>query len=137
MKRTRWQRCLLWLQRWWRGPNLGKRGEQAAERFLISSGYRLLHRNYKISGGELDLIMLDGRTVVFVEVKTRATAELGRPELAVDERKQQQLIRISAAYIKRYHLQHVSKRFDVVSVVWPETQQKPEIKHILHAFDAT
>src|SRR5438105_8426903 len=67
----------------------GARGEKLACRFLRSSGYKILFRNFKDRrGGEIDVVCRDGDTLVFVEVKTRADEEFGRPIEAVDRQKQ-------------------------------------------------
>ncbi len=116
---------------------LGPRGERAAEKFLKRLGYTILHRGYRIMGGELDLVAVDGRTVVFIEVKTRHSHDAGHPTEAVDQRKQQQLTQLATAYLKRYHLLEYSSRFDVVAITWPAHQRRPTIEHIKHAFEAT
>lgn len=109
---------------------LGQRGEDAAAAFLLKLKYRILHRNYSIAGGELDIVALTPeRTLVIVEVKTRENETLVRPEQAVDRAKQEQLFRIAAAYIKRYHLQNDPVRYDIVGVIWPDGKKKPLIRH--------
>ncbi len=109
---------------------LGARGEDAAASYLAKQGYRILHRNYEIAGGELDIVALaPDRTLVFVEVKTRESEALVRPEQAVDRTKQEQLFRIAAAYIKRYHLHGEAVRYDIVGVIWPAGEKKPTIRH--------
>ncbi len=70
---------------------LGRRGERAAVKYLKRQGYIILHRGYRILGGELDVVAVDGHTVVFVEVKTRTTHDAGHPAEAVDQNKQRQL----------------------------------------------
>ena len=60
-----------WLRRFFPEKSLGQRGEEAAERYLKRRGYKVLARGNRLRPGELDLVMLDGRTIVFVEVKTR------------------------------------------------------------------
>jgi putative endonuclease len=67
---------------------LGRSGERRAEKYLRRQGYRLVARNYRCPIGELDLIFLDGKTVVFVEVKTRTGAEHADPQDAVNRGKQ-------------------------------------------------
>jgi len=109
---------------------LGQRGEDAAAAYLSGLGYRILHRNYSIAGGELDIVALaEDRTLVFVEVKTRENETLVRPEQAVDRLKQEQLFRIAAAYIKRYHLHGEAVRYDIIGVIWPDGETKPVIRH--------
>jgi putative endonuclease len=116
---------------------LGARGEIAAAKFLRRLGYRIVHQNYSIGGGEFDIVAIDERTVVFVEVKTRSTDEFGSPAQSVDRNKQEQLSRLAHLYIRRYHLQEHHARFDVIAVVWPRNSRRPEIKHYRNAFPTT
>lgn len=95
---------------------LGGEGERAAERFLRRQRYKILERNYRNSLGEIDLIALDGRTVVFVEVKTRRGAGYGSPLEAVDARKQRQIIRVAKSFLAHHRLHDREARFDVVGV---------------------
>ena len=116
---------------------LGDRGERAAARFLKQRGYRILAKQHRDQFGEIDIIALDKDVIVFVEVKTRRTADQGQPFEAVDRRKQQRLTQLALAWLKRKRRLHQSARFDVVSVLWPEDQAKPEIQHFISAFEAT
>ena len=59
-----------------------------AEKYLRRNGYRIVKRNFRAAGAEIDLVAMDGDTLVFVEVKTRRSRDAGAPEEAVDERKQ-------------------------------------------------
>lgn len=120
-----------------RHESLGKRGERAAVKFLKRHGYTILHRGYLILGGELDIVAVDGRTVVFVEVKTRATHDAGHPTEAVDPHKQKQLTQLALAYLRRYQLLDCRARFDVIAITWPIGQKRPTIEHIKNAFEAT
>lgn len=106
---------------------LGAAGERAAERFLRRQGYIILERNYRCASGEIDLIALDRRTVVFVEVKTRAQSELGTPFEAVDLRKQRQLRRAAQSYLARHHLTEREARFDVVGIWWDTPSPRCEL----------
>ncbi|MDX1965049.1 MAG: YraN family protein [Pirellulales bacterium] len=129
---------LLRYWRAWAGPRtLGQRGEYAARRYLQARGYRILHVNYEILGGELDIVALDGRTIVFVEVKTRKDESAEAALSAVDVEKQRQLSRVALAYLRRYHLLTERARFDVCGVIWPEQGGQPIIQHIRHAFEAS
>jgi len=58
---------------------LGRRGEEAAGRHLLSLGYRILERRYRTRAGEIDFIARDGEAIVFIEVKTRTSLRCGRP----------------------------------------------------------
>ncbi len=117
--------------------SLGMRGERAAAKFLRRLRYQILHRGYRILGGELDIVAVDGRTVVFVEVKTRASHDAGHPAEAVDRHKQKQLTLLALAYLRRYQLHDCRTRFDVIAITWPAGQRRPTIAHIKNAFEAT
>jgi len=114
---------------------LGRRGEDAAARYLKRLGYTIVARGHRDNIGEVDLIAVDGRTVVFIEVKTRTTHDAGHPADAVDEAKQQRLTRLALSYMKRHDLLESSARFDVVAVTWPSSG-KPTIEHFKSAFEA-
>lgn len=114
---------------------LGGRGENAAAAFLKKRGYKILCRNYRCPIGELDIVARDGRSLVFVEVKTRAYDE-PTPEEQVNLAKQHQLTKAGRQFLSRYGTQPPPARFDVVAVVWPEGKE-PIIRHTPHAFEAT
>jgi putative endonuclease len=114
---------------------LGRRGEDAAARYLRKLGYVIIARGHRDNIGELDLIAVDGRTLVFVEVKTRTTHDAGHPADAVDEAKQKRLTRLALAYMKRHDLLECAVRFDVVAVTWP-AKGRPIIEHFKSAFEA-
>ncbi len=90
----------------------GKKGEEIAGRFLTSRGYRILDRNFRTPRGEIDLIVLDGEYLVFVEVKSRRGNRFGAPQDAVDRRKQEHLIKASQFYMTRKKLENICCRFD-------------------------
>lgn len=116
---------------------LGDRGERAAARYLRrEKGMRILARQFSTRWGELDLICLDGDTIVFVEVKTRKSDEYGHPTEAVTRTKQQHLTKAALYWLKQRRLLEQRTRFDVVSVVWPEGSRQPAIEHFVNAFDA-
>ena len=115
---------------------LGRRGEEAAARFLKRLGYKILARGRRLAPGELDLVALDGRTIVFVEVKTRTSADVGHPAEAVDAVKQRKLTRLAVTFLKRHGLLEFPARFDVVAITWPEGRGRPVIEHFKNAFDA-
>lgn len=114
---------------------LGQRGEDAAARFLRKLGYKIIARGDRGTIGELDLVVVDGRTLVFVEVKTRTSHDAGHPAEAVDKKKQEKLSLLALAYLKRHNLLEYAARFDVVAVTWPNDVQRPTIEHFKNAFD--
>jgi putative endonuclease len=127
-----------WLARLFRRPigetgSLGEQGENIAARYLGDRGYRIIARNFRCPVGEIDIIARDGRTIVFVEVKTRQE-DAPRPEDQVNRAKQRQIIRAAKYYLGRYG-QQPPARFDVVAIVWPPSGP-PVIRHTPGAFAA-
>jgi putative endonuclease len=112
---------------------LGKEGERLAERFLEKKGYKLLERNYRCSAGELDLVVLDRRVIVFVEVKTRTGQGFGTPFEAVEFRKQRKIIQAAQFFLAEKGLQQRDARFDVVGVSL--VGREPVVEHIENAFE--
>jgi putative endonuclease len=112
---------------------LGKEGERIAELFLKKKGYKLVERNYRCASGELDLVMLDGRVIVFVEVKTRTGIGYGTPLEAVELRKQRKMIYAAQFFLSTRKLSQREARFDVVGISWPGAQ--PVVEHIENAFE--
>lgn len=114
---------------------LGDRGENVAARFLRNAGYKILLRNYRCPMGEVDIIARDGKTIVFVEVKTRSYDD-PTPEEQVNNPKQHQITKAAKYYLSRYGTPRPPARFDVVAVVWPKAHE-PQIRHTINAFEAT
>ena len=120
----------------WLNRLFGNKGERAAARFLKRKGYRILARNARNRLGEIDLIALDGETLVFVEVKTRRSHGAGHPAEAVGASKQQQLTRAALSWLKSRNLLEHRCRFDVVAITW-QPKGDPVIEHLVHAFEST
>lgn len=116
---------------------LGNAGEREAARYLRRQGFQIIARRYRTPLGEIDLIARDGECIVFIEVKTRRSSEAGQPFESVDRRKQQQLTRLALAYLKQRGWLEQPARFDVISIVWPESTNVPEITHYRNAFEPT
>jgi len=112
---------------------LGKAGEDAAARFLRKKGLKILERGFRLFRGEIDIIAMDRKTLVFVEVKTRTGETYGYPEESVTYAKQIQLRKIAEGYLQKKHLGDYPCRFDAVSVLI-EGQGRPLIRHIENAF---
>ena len=111
---------------------LGATGEQMAARYLEDKGYVILGHNYRNRHKEVDIIALDGGTLVFVEVKTRTTDYFMQPEEAVDHQKRRNIIRVANQYI-RNHKRTEPARFDVIAIVKNDNENR--IKHIENAFN--
>ena len=107
---------------------IGTQGEQEALDYLQKQGYKLLARNYRVKGGEIDLIMQDKKTLVFVEVKTRASAIFGGPLGAITAAKQKRISLAAALFLKTNRLKFDSIRFDAVAIL------AREITHVKNAF---
>lgn len=112
---------------------LGKEGERLAEQYLKKKGYKIVERNYRCRGAELDLIVLDRRVIVFVEVKTRTGHGFGSPFEAVEFRKQQKMIQAAQCFLNERKLHQRDARFDVVGISWPGDE--PLVEHIENAFE--
>ncbi len=118
------------------GPGtLGAQGEKEAERFLLKQGWVIVERGFTARGGEIDLVAVDGQTIVFVEVKTRSSDRKGHPTEAVTQQKQQHLTRAGYSFLAKKQLVNCSFRFDVISIIWPDKHQAPLIEHFKHAFE--
>ena len=99
--------------------NHGRLGEDLAHRHLRGHGCTVVARNYRppAGHGEIDLVVWHGEKLVFVEVKTRDSAEFGEPERAVDAEKQLHLTRAARDYARRAGVEWQNVRFDVVAVI--------------------
>lgn len=129
-----------WLRTLWPGSaasgDRGRDGEALAERHLRSLGCRILERRHRNRGGELDLVVLDGETVVFVEVKTRTGNFAGHPSEAVTLDKRRRLTAAALVYLKRRGWLGRRVRFDVISVTWTDDGVPPRVEHFRAAFEA-
>jgi len=112
---------------------VGRRGEKLTRRYLKKQGYRFIAGNYATRQGEIDLIMQDEETIVFVEVKTRKNEDFAHGEKAVNYPKQKHLSAAARHFIHKNRLQDRPCRFDVVAVALPE-KGKPVIRHWPNAF---
>ena len=118
-----------------RPAGLGAEGEARAAAYLERLGYRVLERNARAGGVELDLIVQRGATLVFVEVKTRSNARHGTPEEAVDARKQARIVRGAGAWLRAHPRRVRRVRFDVGACEASGTGQW-QLRHWPGAFEA-
>jgi putative endonuclease len=95
---------------------MGQRGEKVAQSFLAEKGYKILNVNWRNRKAEIDIIAMDGDTLVFVEVKTRQSNLYGDPENAVDLKKKRRLIHAANAYVSKYRIEN-DARFDIISIL--------------------
>jgi putative endonuclease len=112
---------------------VGAFGERLAERHLVRTGMVVLDRNWRCRTrevvGELDLVLRDGRTLVFCEVKTRTGTGHGVPAEAVDRAKAQRLRLLALAWLAQSQLRAPDIRFDVVAVLVPQAGE-PQVDHL-------
>ncbi len=111
----------------------GRLGERLAARHLRRQGYKILYRNFRGKrGGEIDLVCRHGDTLVFAEVKTRATENFGRPLAAVDRKQRRRIVQGAMAWLRLLDLPDITFRFDVVEVLLDPT---PKIQVVENAFN--
>jgi len=114
-----------------KAPHLqrGTSTEQLACNHLQASGLKLLHQNYRLRTGEIDLIMRDGNTIVFIEVRYRKNNRYGGAICSIDPRKQARIIRTAQHYLQ-YRSPDAQARFDVIAV-----EGNDDIHWVRNAFD--
>jgi putative endonuclease len=108
---------------------VGAYGERVAVRTLEAAGMTVIDRNWRCRRGEIDIVALDGRTVVFCEVKTRRTATFGTPAEAVGPAKIRRLRSLAAAWLAEHPQVRGGVRFDVVCV-WPQPAGAAVVEHL-------
>ncbi len=113
---------------------VGAQGEELATAFLRRAGYRIVERNFRCKGGEADIVARDGKTLVFVEVKTRRSQAYGPPQLAVTSFKQRQISKAALTWLAKNRLQDALARFDVIAVMLL-SDGTHRIEHIPNAFE--
>jgi putative endonuclease len=115
------------------GVEKGRRGEDLAAAFLLHQGYKILHRNWRMKTGEIDIIAEQLGTVVFCEVKSRTSLCYGSGAEAVNVQKQQRIIRTALLYMQHFHLFSQPCRFDVIEILMTSFEN-PSVHHIPNAF---
>ena len=113
--------------------NLGIKGEEDAERYLIKQGYEILERNYRSQQGEVDIIARDKESLVFVEVKNYSYRSYGSPVGAVGKNKKQSIIHAAETYIYKNNIEDVYSRFDVIAI-YRKHDGSQMIEHFKDAF---
>lgn len=113
---------------------IGVRGENIASSFLKQKGCKIVARNYRVLGGEIDVIVYDGDTLVFVEVKARSRSTYGYPEESVTKHKQERIARAARHFLTRFP-SNASYRFDIIAIEHIDSD-KPAVHHIENFFDS-
>ncbi|GAB4156928.1 MAG: YraN family protein [Planctomycetota bacterium] len=108
---------------------LGLKGEDLACKFLRKKGLKVLERNFRTDMGEIDIVAMDGETVVFVEVKTRTRTDKGWPEEAVDRDKLRKIEASGRVFLRYLKMPYKGWRIDIISI--ENTSGSPKItRHI-------
>ena len=115
--------------------SLGIEGEARAARHLEWRGWRILARNTRAAGVEIDLVAQRAGVLAFVEVKTRRSRSAGAPEEAVDARKQARLVRGATGWLREHRVRARRLRFDVI-VCEVDAEGRWRLRHLEGAFDA-
>jgi len=117
---------------------LGQEGERLAADYLAKKGYHIVERNYRYHRNEIDIVARHGRTLCFIEVKTRSNAEKGHPSEAVTMRKQREIIKAAKAYLAFSGEGDADCRFDVIAVRVERIEENSissfVIEHFIDAF---
>ena len=106
----------------------GKLGEEIAVAFLKKNGFKIIDRNFRIRGGEIDIIGIDDDTLVFVEVKTRASNEFGTPLESITYWKLKSLVKTAQFYKLKHPKLPDAMRIDAVSIVLDELHNIKDIE---------
>jgi putative endonuclease len=114
----------------------GELGEEVAANFMIARDYRILERNFRCKGGEVDIIARDpgDKSLVFIEVKARRGLSYGVPQLAVTPFKQRQISKAALTWLSKNRLHDTNARFDVIAILL-SGDGRHTIEHIMNAFD--
>ena len=114
----------------------GELGEEVAVNFLMARNYRILERNFRCKGGEVDIIARDpgDKSLVFIEVKARRGLSYGVPQLAVTTFKQRQISKAALTWLSKNNLHDTNARFDVIAILL-SGDDVHKIEHIVNAFD--
>lgn len=115
---------------------VGNRGEDLAVGYLVGKGYRILERNFRCRGGEVDIVAMDpgAGSLVFVEVKARRDLSYGVPQLAVNQFKQRQISKAALAWLSKNGQHNRNARFDVVAILLSD-DDRHKVEHIVNAFE--
>lgn len=110
---------------------LGKKGEELAQKHLIQNGYEIKHLNWRYRKNEVDIVAIKNNLLVVVEVKTRTNDYFENPKKAVTRKKQKFIINAVEAYISEYNID-MEVRFDIIAITLIDN--KTQIEHIQDAF---
>jgi len=116
-------------------PSKGRAGEEEAALYLEKKGAKILEKNFRRRTGEVDIIALDGETLIFVEVKTWSAYGIDALEQAINAKKQHKIIETSKYFLSLHReYRYMSIRFDVIIITPAENNGPPGINHLASAF---
>ena len=127
-----WRATIL---RWLPARRIGDRGEAAAAWYLRLRGYVIVARQARDRFGEIDLVAVHRRTIVFVEVKTRRHGSPQDALSAITVEKQRRISAAALKFLRRHDLLECAARFDAIAVIWPRHKWWPDITHVPNAFE--
>lgn len=113
---------------------LGRKGEDAAARYLEKNNYHVLYRNYSCRLGEIDIVAREREVIVFVEVRSRSSDNYGTPQESITSRKKMKLRQLAWHYLKSVGKTNESCRFDVIAVLFDKEGRIIRLEHIENAF---
>ena len=113
---------------------LGAAGEAEAARFLRRAGYRIVAKNYTCPAGEIDIVARQRDLIVFVEVRTRSTAQHAHPLDSVNHAKRRHVMAAAKHFLREARLSSSEYRFDVIAVVWGAGKRPETVEHHPGAF---
>jgi putative endonuclease len=111
------------------GQKLGRYGEMLACEFLARRGYKIIDKNFRTRGGEIDIIAREGAVLIFVEVKTRTNNKFGEPEEAIDFYKQNKLAKTAEYYLAYRDAPETDYRIDSIAIEVDLRNKKAKIRH--------
>ncbi len=111
----------------------GKTGEEIAKAFLEDLRFKIVEWNFRTPFGEIDLVCLDKKTIVFIEVKTRISKNFGPPMLAIINKKKRTIIKNAMYYLKKFRLFDRDARIDVISINLDDNGELERLEHIKSA----
>ena len=111
---------------------LGRGGERLAARYLRARGLRILARNVRTPRGEIDIVAMENKTLVIVEVRTQSGDATKSPEQSIRARKKRSVLHAAHWFVRTRKLAHFPLRIDLIAILWPPGKE-PEIRHYRNA----
>ena len=122
---------------------LGSWGEKKARKYLENNNYKIVESNFQTRSGEVDLIAVQDKFIVFIEVKTRRSHSFGQPESSINHRKKDKIRSLANYYLLKHDYSDLQVRFDVITIMIRKDRSNDsnygngtnfELNHIENAF---